>query len=68
MHGMETTRTRLGKTVGSYRTPLDQFVYWPESNGYMVVAPSGARMKWHETEEAAKADVTQRNRDWFADA
>jgi hypothetical protein len=62
-------RTRLGKVVGSYRPPLDEWTYWAEANwtdnrsGFMVVAPSGARMTWHESENAARAEVAQRNRE-----
>lgn len=63
-----TGKTRLGKEVGSYKRPLEGYVYWPEKNwttgesGYMVVAPSGARMTWVATEHEACAEVARRNR------
>jgi hypothetical protein len=64
IHPMETKRTARGHIVGSYRPPLNGFAYWPEANGFMVVAPSGARMKWHENEDDAIRDAQQRNAEW----
>ena len=61
-------RTRSGKVVGSYRPPLPYFTYWAEANwdtsepGFMVVAPSGARMKWVKTEDEARMEVKRRQR------
>lgn len=63
------TRTRLGKEVGSYKQPLDGWTYWAEKNwgtnedGFMVVAPSGARMEWVKTEKLAQAIVKMHNTD-----
>jgi hypothetical protein len=70
---MTERRTRSGKVVGSYRPPLDDFTYWPERQGYsgqphygeagfVVVAPSGARMKWVKTEDEARMEVKRRQR------
>jgi hypothetical protein len=62
-----TRLTRLGKLVGSYRRPLNAWTYWPESDwqtreeGFVVVAPSGARMSWHRDERAAQDEVARRN-------
>jgi hypothetical protein len=45
-------RTRSGKVVGSYHPPLDRRTYWAEKDwttgedGFVVVAPSGARIEW----------------------
>lgn len=63
-------RTRSGKVVGSYRQPLDGFTYWPErnwttgENGFIVVAPSGARMRWHADEASALLDAETSNAEW----
>jgi hypothetical protein len=65
---MTERRTRSGKVVGSYRPPLDDFTYWAEAHaetskpGFMVVAPSGARMKWVKTEDEARMEVKRRQR------
>lgn len=62
-----SNRTRLGKVVGSVTRPLEGWTYWPEANwqtrapGFIVVAPSGARWDWHETEAAAIASVAEHN-------
>ena len=61
------TRTRLGKEVGSYKQPLDGYTYWSENNwktnepGFMVVAPSGARLTWVATEDEARAEAERLN-------
>lgn len=65
-------RTRLGKVVGSIRTDPQGFTYWAERNwttqedGFMVIAPSGARMSWHKSEADAQRRVVEENREWFA--
>ena len=65
-------RTRLGKRVGSYTPPLRAFTYWAEENwqthepGFVVVAPSGARMTWHRLERDAQAEAARSNREWEA--
>lgn len=56
-----STKTRLGKTVGSVKTPLSAWGYWPESGGFVVVAPSGARMVQFATESEAIAECAKRN-------
>jgi hypothetical protein len=66
---MMERRTRSGKIVGSYKPPLDDYTYWRENNwdtdepGFMVVAPSGARLKWVKTEDEARMEVKRRQRD-----
>jgi hypothetical protein len=63
---MTERRTRSGKIVGSYKPPLDDYAYWSENNwdtdepGFMVVAPSGARLKWVKTEDEARMEVKRR--------
>lgn len=60
-------RTRLGKKVGSVRRPLEGWTYWPEKNwltggsGFVVVAPSGARMGWYATEQEAADEAARQN-------
>jgi hypothetical protein len=62
-------RTRSGKTVGSYKPPLDGWTYWAEKNwttredGFVVVAPSGARFEWVKDEAEALLLAETRNRD-----
>jgi hypothetical protein len=62
-------RTRLGKIVGSYRQPLEGWTYWAEKNwdtkedGYVVVAPSGARFEWVRDEAEALLIAETRNRE-----
>ena len=62
-------RTRSGKIVGSYKPPLDGWTYWAEKNwttredGFVVVAPSGARMEWVRDEAEALLIAETRNRD-----
>jgi hypothetical protein len=57
---MNEKRTMRGKVVGSYRPPLESWTYWAERDwttgepGFVVVAPSGARMEWVRTEADAK--------------
>jgi hypothetical protein len=65
-------RTRSGKIVGSYKPPLDRWVYWPEKNwttrddGFVVVAPSGARFEWvHDEAEALLIAETRNRRDGY---
>jgi hypothetical protein len=54
--------------VGSYKPPLDDYTYWAENNwdtsepGFMVVAPSGARLSWHRTEDEARMQVKRKQR------
>lgn len=66
------TRTRLGKVVGSVKLPLREFTYWPEKNwttqvpGFVVVAPSGARLTWFPTEQEAQSEVNRKNKEWGA--
>jgi hypothetical protein len=66
---MTERRTRSGKVVGSYKPPLDDFTYWAENNwdddepGFIVVAPSGARLSWHRTEDEARMQVKRHQRD-----
>lgn len=65
---MPERRTRSGKVVGSYRQPLPDFTYWAEANwdtsepGFMVVAPSGARLSWHRNEDEARMQVKREQR------
>ena len=67
--GRMVKRTRLGKVVGSYRPPLNAWTYWAEKNwttgedGYVVVAPSGARFEWVPDEADALVIAETRNRD-----
>jgi len=62
-------RTRSGKIVGSYRQPLEGWTYWPEKNsttgedGFVVVAPSGARIEWVREEAQALLLAETRNRE-----
>jgi hypothetical protein len=62
-------RTRSGKIVGSYRQPLDRWTYWAEKNwttnedGFVVIAPSGARFEWVKDESEALLIAETRNRD-----
>jgi hypothetical protein len=62
-------RTRLGKVVGSCKPPLDRWTYWAEKNwttredGFVVVAPSGARFEWVRDEAEAMLIAETRNRD-----
>jgi hypothetical protein len=62
-------RTRSGKVVGSYRQPLDGWTYWAEKNittredGFVVVAPSGARFEWVKDEAEALLIAETRNRE-----
>lgn len=66
-----TTRTRLGKVVGSITTDPNGFTYWAEKDwstgedGFVVVAPSGARMSWFPTETEAMFAATAANAEWF---
>lgn len=65
-------RTRLGKEVGSIKTDVDGFTYWAENDwttgapGFMLIAPSGARIKWFADEASVKVEVAGRNAEWFA--
>jgi hypothetical protein len=60
-------RTRLDKVVGSYKRPLPSWTYWSENDwttgepGYVVVAPSGARIEWVASEGEAQRLVAIRN-------
>lgn len=60
-------RTRCGKVVGFWTRPLDEYTYWAEKNwetgedGFIVVAPSGARLTWHKDEVDALLDADTRN-------
>jgi hypothetical protein len=62
-------RTRSGKIVGSYRPPLEGWTYWAEKDwttgedGYVVVAPSGARFEWVRDEAEALLLAETRNRE-----
>ena len=62
-------RTRSGNIVGSYKAPLDDYAYWSERSwdtnepGFVVVAPSGARLKWVKTEDEARMEVKRRQRE-----
>ena len=66
-------RTRLGKVVGSYRPPLQAWTYWAEKNwttgedGWVVVAPSGARFEWIPDEADALLIAETRNREQASD-
>lgn len=53
-----------GKVVGSYKPPATDFAVWPEAGGYVVVAPSGARMTWHADIEAAEAARAAKQQEW----
>jgi hypothetical protein len=55
-------RTRLGKTVGSCKPPLEAWTYWQEGARWVTVAPSGARMAWFGTEAEAKTYADEENR------
>jgi hypothetical protein len=69
---MTERRTARGKIVDSYRPPLTEFTYWPEKNsttnedGFVTVAPSGARMEWFKAEPDAVAYVATENAKWRA--
>lgn len=55
-----------GKVVGSYKPPLTGFAVWPEAGGYVVVAPSGARMTRHSDLASAQAERDRRQSEWDA--
>lgn len=65
---MTGRRTRSAKIVGSCKSPLDDYYYWAENNwetnepGLMVVAPSGARLSWHRTEDEPRMEVKRKQR------
>jgi hypothetical protein len=57
-------RTMRGKVVGSYKPPANDFAVWPEAGGYVVVAPSGARMTRHADLSSAVEERDRRQREW----
>jgi hypothetical protein len=57
-------RTMRGKVVGSYKPPAREFAIWPESGGYVVVAPSGARISRHPDPESAEAARALKQSEW----
>jgi hypothetical protein len=59
-------RTRSGKVVGSVRTNPSGWTCWKESDRWMLVAPSGARIKAYDSEEEARREADGRNAEWFA--
>jgi len=57
-------RTMRGKVVGSYKPPLAEFAVWPEVGGYVVVAPSGARLTRHSDATQAETERDRRQAEW----
>lgn len=57
-------RTMRGKVVGSYTPPGRDFVVWPEDGGYVVVAPSGARLSRHPDRASAEVARALKQREW----
>jgi hypothetical protein len=69
--GDEMTRTtRLGKVVGSITTDPDGFTYGGYRrdgvDGFIIYAPSRARMEWFASEADAQEHVARKNAEWFA--
>jgi hypothetical protein len=66
---MTDRRSPSGKLVGSYKPPLEDYTYWADDSrdtgepGFMVVAPSGARLSWHKTEDEARMQVKRKQRE-----
>jgi hypothetical protein len=66
---MNERRTARGHVVGSYQQPLEAWTYWPERHhdtreeGFITVAPSGARMIWFADELDAMRYAAERNSD-----
>jgi hypothetical protein len=65
-----SNRTRLGKVIDSVKLADGPFYYRPEAHwqtgeaGFIVVAPSGARLNWFANEADAAADVAREQADW----
>jgi hypothetical protein len=57
-------RTMRGKLVVSYKMPGRDFAVWPENHGYVVVAPSGARMSPHRDLASADEARDLKQREW----